>query len=165
VTSVGRPLVFVSGRAAPAWSPTQPNSIGLAPQDYVTLAAAAVNRGGKYTYVLIGYFWFVGESKPGENACFGRARLVLELGDRRIEFAPADGSARDAGIRQPIHRPSLSSAEPIVYPTDLATLGLIGESAHPVLYCVAETAPLKYELQEDRLPALRELVRHLNGSN
>ena len=165
VTFAGRPLVFVSERAAPAWSPIQPNSIALAPQDYVTLAAAAVNRGGKYTYLLIGYFWFVGESKPGEKACFGRKHLVLELGDRRIELAPADGSARDAGIRQPIHRPSLAAAEPTVYPTDLATLGLIAESAHPVLYCVADTAPLKYQLQEDRLPALRELVRHLHGLN
>jgi hypothetical protein len=165
VTFVSRPLVFVSERVAPAWSPTQPNSFGLAPQDYVTLAAAAVNRGGKYTYLLIGYFWFVGESKPGEKACFGREHLVLELKDRRIELAPADGSARDAGIRQPIHRPSLAGAEPTIYPTDLATLGLLAESAHPVLYCAAETAPLKYELQDDRLPALRELVRHLNGLN
>ena len=165
VTFVGRPLVFVSERTAPAWSPSQLNSIGLAPQDYVTLAAAAVNRSGKYAYLLIGYFWFVGKSKPGENACVGREHLVLDLGERRIELAPADGSARDAGIRQPLHRPALAAAEPTVYPTDLATLGLIAESAHPMVYCVAEAAPLKYGLQEDRLPALRELVRHLNGLN
>jgi hypothetical protein len=165
VTFVGRPLVFAHERAGLAWSPGPQNAIGLAPQDYVTLAAAAVNRGGKYTYMLLGYFWFVGQSRPGEKACFGREHLVLELGDRRIELAPADGSARDAGIRQPIHRPALAGAEPTVYPTDLATLGLIAESVHPVLYCGAETAPLKYELIEDRLPALRELVRQLSGSN
>jgi hypothetical protein len=165
VTFVGRPLVFARERAAQAWSPTPQNSMTLAPRDYVTLAAAAVNRSGKYTYVLIGYFWFVGGPKPGEKACFGREHLVLELRDRRIELAPSDGSARDAGISQPVHRPSLSDAKPAVYPVDLATLGLIAESAHPVLYCVVETAPLKYELLEDRLPALRELVRHLNDLN
>jgi hypothetical protein len=33
----------------------------------VTLAAAAVDRGGKYTYVLAGYFWFVVAPQPGDN--------------------------------------------------------------------------------------------------
>jgi hypothetical protein len=172
---VGRPLVFVHQRptfggdmprsapvapdmtAAPP-SPVPPNMD--APRDYLTLAAAAVDRGGKYTYVLIGYFWSVGGPPQGENACNSRERLVLQLGDRRIEFVPSDGSARDAGISKPIYRPS-TDAKPATYPSDLATLGLIAESAHPVLYCGAEKAPLKYELLEDRLPALRELVRHL----
>ena len=99
--------------------------------------------------------------KPG-NACFDREHLVLQLGDQRVELAPFDGSARDAGISQPIHRPSLDSAEPAVYTIDLATLGLVAKSTHPVLYCGAEKTPLKYELWEDRLPALRELVRQLH---
>jgi hypothetical protein len=94
--------------------------------------------------------------------CFEREHLVLQFGDRRIELAPFDGSARDAGISQPIHRPSIGDAKPAVYPIDFATLGQIAESAHPVLYCEAETPPLKYKLLEDRLPALRELVRHLS---
>lgn len=162
---VSRPLVFAHER--PTFGGGMPRSslvapdITAAPRDYVTLAAAAVDRGGKYTYVLVGYFWSVG-APPGENACLGREHLVLQLGDRRIELAPFEGSARDAGISQPIHRPS-TEAKPAVYLSDLATLGLVGESAHPVLYCGAETAPLKYDLLEDRLPALRELVRHLGG--
>jgi hypothetical protein len=149
---VSRPLVFAHERATSIALSNMP----AAPRDYVTLAAAAVDRGGKYTYVLIGYLWSV-----GENACLGREHLIMQLGDRRIELAPFDGSARDLGISKPIHRPS-TDAKPAVYPSDLATLGLIAESAHPVLYCGAETAPLKYELLEDRLPALRELVRHLS---
>jgi hypothetical protein len=162
---VGRPLVFAHERLTPRGdalrsSPVSPNMIA-APRDYVTLAAAAVDRGGKYTYVLIGYFWSVGGS-PGGNACLGRGHLVLQLGDRRTELAPSEGSARDAGISQPIHRPS-PDAKAAVYPSDLPTLGLIAESTHPVLYCEAETAPLKYELLEDRLPALKELVRRLSG--
>jgi hypothetical protein len=160
---VARPLVFAHGRptfggGVPRSSLVAPD-ISAAPRDYVTLAAAAVDRGGKYTYVLIGYFWSVG-APPGENACFGREHLVVQLADRRIELVPFDGSARDAGISQPIHRPS-TDAKPAVYLSDLATLGLIAESPHPVLYCGAEKAPLTYELLEDRLPALKELVRHL----
>lgn len=146
---VGRPLVFARATAV-----ALPNNMTPAPLDYVTLAAAAVDRGGKYTYVLIGYFWSLG-------ACLGSEHLTMQLGDRRIELAPFDGSARDVGISQPIHRPS-TDAKPAVYISDLATLGLIADSAHPVLYCGAETAPLKYELLEDRLPALRDFVRHLS---
>jgi hypothetical protein len=158
---VGRPLVFVRDGGI--------NSSGVRARtdehggvtSYVTLAAAAVDRMGKYTYVLIGYFWLVGTAQPTENVCLGREHLVLQLGDRRIELAPFDGSARDAGISQPIHQPSIPNAEPVVYTIDLATLGLIAEFSLPVLYCGAEKTPLKYELFEDRIPALRELVRQL----
>jgi hypothetical protein len=166
---VGRPLVFgrvsapsddINAKVVRAWPDASPE-MTLAPRDFVSLTAAAVDRSGKYTYVVIGYSWFVGRPQPGENACFDREHLVLQLGDRRIELAAFDGSARDAGISQPIHRPSHGDAKPAVYNIDLATLGLIADSAHPVLYCGAEQAPLKYELWGDRLPALRELVRQL----
>jgi hypothetical protein len=166
VKFVGRPLVFARRLAGQGWSTTpQQNYQTLAPRDYVTLAAAAVDRSGKYSYALIGYFWSVGLRESIETACLGREHLVLELKDRRIELVPSEGSARDAGISQPIHRPALARGKPAVYPVDLATLGLIAESGHPALDCVAEAGPLKYELQEDRLPALKELVRQLNGSN
>ena len=163
---VSRPLVFAHerpgyGSDVPLSGPVPPNMSG-APRDYLTLAAAAVDRAGKYTYVLIGYFWSVGAPAQGENACLGREHLVLQLGDRRIELTPFQGSARDAGISKPIHQPS-TEAKPAVYSSDLATLGLIAESAHPTVYCGAEAAQLKYELLEDRLPSLRELVRHLSN--
>jgi hypothetical protein len=119
-----------------------------------------VDRSGKYSYVLIAYFWLVGAPQPSESVCFDPEHLILQFEDHRIELAPFDGSTRDAGISQPIHRPG--NAKAAIYTIDLATLALIAESAHPALYCGAN-APLKYELQEDRLPALRELVRHLRG--
>jgi hypothetical protein len=164
---VSRPLVFFHerptfGSDAPRSStPVAPN-MTAPPRDYVTVAAVAVDRAGKYTYMLIAYFWSVGAPPEGENACFGRDRLILQLGDRRIQLEPLDGLPRDAGISQPIHRPS-REAKSAIYASDLATLSLIAESAHPVLYCGAETAPIKHELLEDRLPALRELVRRLSN--
>jgi hypothetical protein len=167
---VGRPLVFaresapfhgINGRVGRAL-PDEPLEMTLAPREYVSLAGAAVDRGGKYAYVLIGYFWLVGTPQPSGNVCFDREHLVLQLGDRSIELAPFDGSARDAGISQPIHRPAIGNADPAVYAVDLPTLGLIAESPHLVLYCGAEKGQFKYELWEDRLPALRELLRHLH---
>lgn len=169
---VGRPLVFGRERATfygavvRAWPAAPPQPVALqdlapAPRDYVSLAAAAIDRSGKYSYVLIAYSWFVGAPQPNENVCLNPEHLVLQLGDRRIELVPFDGSARDAGISQPIHRPWIR-AKAVVYTIDLATLALIAESARPVLYCAGRAAPLKYDLWEDRLPALRELLRHLS---
>jgi hypothetical protein len=162
VIAVGRPLVFARDRAtfnggpAPAWS--------VAPRDYVTLAAAAVDRSGKISYLLIGYFWSVGVPQPWENVRLAREPLVLELQDRRIELAPQAGSARDAGISVPVHRPSIDPVTQSLYAVDLPTLGLIADSARPLLYCGGQSAPLRYELFEDRLTALRELVRHLSDT-
>lgn len=170
---VDRPLIFARerttfyGAVVRGWpvhprNPDAPPELpSPAPRDYLSLVAAGVDRSGKYTYLLIGYSWFVGLPQPDEKVCRDHEHLVLQLDDRRIELAPFDGSARDAGISKPIHAP-WKDAKPAVFTIDLATLGLIAASAHPVLYCGAGTAPLKYELVGDRLRALRELVRNLS---
>ena len=163
VTIVARPLVFArehatfNGGPAQAWS--------TPPRDYVTLAAVSVDRTGKISYLLIGYFWSVGVSQPWENARLAREPLVLELKDRRISLTPQGGSARDAGISTPVHPPPVGQATAAVYAIDLPTLGLIADSPHPLLYCGGESAPVKYELFEDRLTALRELVQRLSETN
>lgn len=163
VTVVARPLVFAHERTNSNGGPAQAWS--TPPRDYVTLAAAAVDRSGKMSYLLIGYFWSVGVSQPWENARLARDPLVLQVQDRRIELAPQSGTARDAGISTPVHPPPVGPATATLYNVDLSTLGLIAESAHPLLYCGDESAPVKYELFEDRLTALREFVRHLNDTH
>jgi hypothetical protein len=163
VTIVARPLVFARDRTAFNGGPSQAWS--TPPRDYVTLAAAAVDRSGKISYLLIGYFWSVGVSQPWENARLAREPLVLQLQDRRIELAPRGGTARDAGISEPVHPPPVGPATATLYAIDLSTLGLIAQSAHPVLLCGGADAPVKYELFEDRLTALREFVQHLNDTN
>jgi hypothetical protein len=160
VTVVSRPLVFAHERE------TFNITAGtLPPRDYVTLAAAAVDRTGRMSYLLIGYFWSVGASQPSDNARRAREPLILQLQNRRIELVPIDGSAREAGISTPLHRPPIDPATPCLYAIDVATMGLIAESTHPVLFSGDASAPLKYELFEDRKPALRELVRRLNDTN
>lgn len=160
VTVVSRPLVFAHERDT-----FNLPSAAVPARDYVTLAAAAVDRGGRMSYLLIGYFWSVGVSQPWENARRAREPLVLQLQDRRIELVPATGSAREAGISTPLHRPPIDPATPSLYAIDVPTMELIAESTHPVLYSGDTSAPLKYELFEDRKPALRELVRRLNETN
>jgi len=163
VTVVARPLVFSRERSTFNGGPTQAWS--TPPRDYVTLAAAAVDRSGKISYWLIGYFWSVGVSQPWENARLAREPLVLQLQERRIELAPQSAAARDVGISTPVHPPPVGPATATLYSVDLATLELIAESPHPLLYCGGGSEPVRYELFEDRLTALREFVRHLNETN
>jgi hypothetical protein len=163
VTVVARPLVFSRERSTFNGGPTQ--SWSTPPRDYVTLAATAVDRSGKISYLLIGYFWSVGVSQPWENARLAREPLVLQLQDRRIELAPQGGTARDAGISTPVHPPPVGPATATLYAVDLPTLSLIAASTQPILYCGGASQTVRYELFEDRLTALREFVHQLSDTN
>ena len=152
VTVVSEPLVFAHER---------PGSVRQT-RDFVTLAAASVNQMGKVSYVLIGYFWSAGVfDEQSANARLAREPLVLQLQDRRIELAPR--SARDAGIGVPVHRPPYGSATPTVYAIDLPTMQLIAASTRLSLHSGGGGTALSYELLDDQLAALRELVRRLNA--
>jgi hypothetical protein len=154
ISSVGEPLVF-----APERSSQVPAG------DYITLAAAAVDRSGDFTYVLIKYCWSAGVTGPSAGALCGAAPLVVQADDRRIELPLSQGSARDAGIGVPIHRPPFGKGTPYIYSTDLPTIRLISESHHVSLRIGSDDAPLSYELFEDKLSSLREFVRHMSASN
>jgi hypothetical protein len=163
VTVVSRPLVFARTHANDADGPAQPGS--FTPRDYVTLAALAVDRSGSMSYWLIGYFWSAGVSQPQENARLASEPIVLQLQDRRIVLTPQTGSARDVGISKPMHPPPIGPSTASLYAVDVATMELIGESVRPVLFCGGESAPVQYHVFEDRLMALKELVRYLAERN
>jgi len=154
VSAVGEPLVFAPERSSQ-----------VAAGDYITLAAAAVDRSGDVSYVLIKYCWSAGVSGPSAGALCGAAPLVVQADDRRIELPLREGSARDAGIGVPIHRPPFGKGTPYIYSIDLPTIRLISESHHVSLRIGGDSAPFSYELFEDRLSSLREFVRHMTASN
>lgn len=153
ISAVGEPLVFAPARSSQ-----------VAAGDYITLAAAAVDRSGDISYVLIKYCWLAGVSGPSAGVLCA-APLVLQADDRRIELPLSKGSARDAGIGLPIHRPPFGAGTPYVYSVDLETIRMISESHHLSLSIGGDSAPLTYELFEDRLSSLREFVRHMSAGN
>jgi hypothetical protein len=152
VTAVGKPLIFAHKRSETV----------NGPRDLVTLAAAAVDRSGKYTYVLVAYFWAVGAEEPGGGtpAC---KPLALQLQDARIELTPRQ-AAREEGIGVAVHKPPFGAKEPCVYGTDLSVLRRIAAAPHPVLYSEGQNASLQYDLFEDRLSALKQLVERLKDT-
>jgi hypothetical protein len=151
VTAVNRPLIFEHKR-----------SEGInGPRDYVTLAAVAVDRSGKYSYLLLAYFWAVGVAdQPAEPATC--RPLALQLPDGRIDLTPSS-SPHEAGVGVAVHKPPFGAKEPCVYDTDLAGLKRIAGSPHPVLYSEGQGVSTQYDLFEDRLSALKQLVERLGS--
>jgi len=153
ITVVGEPLVFAYTR----------RDMAANARDYVTLAAAAVNRAGKVSYVLIGYNWSTVDPRLRRDPLPPPESLVLQADDRTIALKLSGHSAHEAGIGVPVHEPPGTSVPPNVYAADLATLRFLAEARHLSLQVELTDTTIGYELWEDRRPALRRFVQHMNG--
>ena len=153
VTVVGEPLVFAYARP----------DLAANERDYVTLAAAAVNRNGKVSYVLIAYFWSTVDPRLRHNPLPSPETLVVQADDRRIELHLQGHSAHEAGIGEPVYAPPGADVTPNVYRTDLGTVRFIGEARELGIVIDSDPAPITYELWEDRRVALRNFVQHMSG--
>ena len=154
ISVVGKPIVFAHERPERA----------AHMRDYVTLAAAAVNRGGKTDYVLVAYDWttFDEHGRSGETPT-ATAGLVVAADDRRIALTLAGHSPHEVGIGTPVHPPPVSSTEPDVYRTDLETLRFIAAARHLAVLKRADAPSSAYEIWDDQRAALGALVTLLEG--
>jgi len=134
-------------------------------RDYVSLQAAAVNRSGKVSYVLISYAWSTVDPRVREEPLPSPDQLLLRADDRRIQLSARGHTAREAGIGVVVDAPAGSNATPTVYSTDLPTLRFLAECRHLTLAVDTERTTLVYELWEDRRPALGHFVRHMSGAD
>jgi hypothetical protein len=155
VTLVTQPLVFAYART----------DVAANARDYATLQAAAVNRSGKLDYVLIAYFWSTVDPRLRQDKLPSPQPLLLQADDRLIRLGLRAHTAREAGIGVAVDVPPGASATPNVYAADLDTLRFIGAARRLVLLIDTEPSTLTYELWEDRRPALRSFVQHLQGQD
>jgi len=154
ISVVGKPIVFARAR----------RELAAYSRDYVTIAAAAVDRTGKVDYVLIAYFWSTVDPRnkaPSATPAFDP--LVLTADDRRIRFPLRDHSAEDAGVGIPVHAPEGGAAQPSVYPTDLGTLRFIAQARHLSVLSGTDELPVSYDLWDDQRGSLGALVKLLSG--
>jgi hypothetical protein len=154
VTAVGQPLLFACAR------PEFANA-----RDYVTLVAAAVNRSGTITYVMIGYFWSMVDPRLRGSEPAAVQQLRLQADERSIELPLQGRSAHELGIGVPVHRPPLGTGTPYVYDIDLPSMRFIAASHHLELHVESNGTLLNYKLFEDRRAALREFVRRVNSED
>jgi hypothetical protein len=160
VLVAARPLVFARDRP----------ELAVHMRDYVTLAAASVDRSGKSDYVLIAYFWTTldahgreGESGSLEGADPRSRELVIVADDRLIRLKAGSVSAHDMGIGEAVHAPPSRTAVQVLYRVDLATLRFLSAAHHLALLQDATDPTSGFQLWSDRRPALGALVKSLSG--
>jgi hypothetical protein len=153
ITVVGEPLVFANPRI----------DLAANARDYVTVAAAAVDRSGKVSYVLITYFWSTVDPRMRTDALPNPSALIVQADDRRIELDLHGHSAYDVGIGVPVHAPPGPPVTPNVYVTDLGALRSIAESRQLTLVTETDVTSITYGLWDDRRAALRAFVQHMSG--
>jgi len=154
ITVVSEPLVFAAARP----------DLAANVRDYVTLAAAAVDRSGRLSYVLIAYYWSTVDPRLRREPMLAPEPLLLQADDRRMHLASDGQSAREAGIGMAVHEPAGSDVSPHTYPTDLAALRYICKARRLSIVSDTHAEPLgAFELWQDGRPALCEFVRHVSG--
>jgi hypothetical protein len=155
ITIESEPLVFAYAR----------RELAANARDYVSLQAAAVNRAGKVSYVLISFVWSTVDSRMRQEPLPSIDLMLLHADDRRIQLSTGGHTAHEAGIGMTVDGPVGSNAAPTVYSTDLATLRFIAESRHLALALDTERTTLIYDLWEDRRSTLASFVRHMSGAD
>lgn len=155
ITIAMRPLVFAYARP----------ELAANVRDYATLEAAAVNRSGKVSYVLIAYFWSTVDPRLRDEPLRAPEPLVLQADDRRLRLSAGGQTAHDAGVGVAVDAPPGLNLLPHVYNTDLPTLRFIAEARHLALIVETERTTLSYGMWEDQRPALRAFVRQLSGED
>lgn len=153
ITAVGRPLVFARER---------PN-FAVHMRDYITLAAAAVNRSGKIEYVLITYFWstFDPHAQDGDAAARQPDELIVVADDRRITLVKLDRSAHEVGVDEPADAPRVGASSPTLYHTDPATIRFIAAAQTLSVRTRIGDNQLSYEIWQDGRASLTQWLRHL----
>ncbi|MBS0579515.1 MAG: hypothetical protein JSR36_09645 [Proteobacteria bacterium] len=153
ITVVGKPLVFAYAR----------RDLAANARDYVSLAAAAVNRAGKVSYVVIGYIWSTADAHRRPDPLPPADAVVLVADDRVMPLKLVGHSAHEAGIGVPVHQPAGFNLVPNVYSTDLASLRFVAAARQLHVHIELPDTTLSFELWEDRRDALGAFVRQLGG--
>ncbi len=152
ITAVDKPLVFARDRSERAANL----------RDYVTVATASVNRGGKRELVLVAYIWSTLDARY-EPALADADALVLVADDRRIRLSANGKTPHELGIDNALDVPVGQSVKPLVFPTDLATLRFVAAARSLQIQTRVADAAVTYDLWEDQRPALDRFVRFLDG--
>lgn len=152
VAAVDAPLVFARERT----------ELAANLRDYVALAAASVNRGGKVEYVLVAYVWSTVDARYAPASALADSLLLL-ADDRRIRLSANGKTPSELGIARAVHAPPGQDAKPLVFPIDLATLRFVAAARSLTAQATLGEDTVSYELWDDQRRALDRYVRFQNG--
>jgi hypothetical protein len=153
---VGRPLTFALERT----------TLAANARDYVSLAAAEVDRSGHAQTYLIGYFWSTIDRRKSA-AAFAPADLTMALfaDGRWLRLAPESKIPDDLAASPQLLAPPTAAAVEAVYRVTAEQLRYLGESRSLILHiaAAAEDDPdaEPYELWTDGRRELKAFNRSI----
>lgn len=152
VSVAAKPLVFARERP----------ELAAHSRDYVTLAAASVNRSGKIDYFIFAYFWSTLDPQAGSAVSDD---LTIAADDRLIHPRLEGHSTQDAGVGSAVRAPPGHRWTVNVYRTDIATLRFIAEAHRLTVIAGTPREPITFDAWDDQRRALRGLVQRLAGED
>lgn len=155
VTFSARPLVFARERP----------ELAAHSRDYVTLAAASVNRGGVVDYFLLAYFWSTLDARDGDHGGEPQSGdgLTIAADDRLLRLRTDGRSIQEVGLGTAVHAPPHHRWKLTLHRTDIATLRFLAESRQLAIVTPGAGGSITYELWDDERQSLRGLVDRLEG--
>jgi len=153
VTVVAKPIVFA--REYPA--------LAVHARDYITLCAAQVNRSGRFSQYLVGFFWSTIDRRHSPKVTpESVARVTLLADDREITLLAAPATLAEAGMGHPPCKAPSPLVAPILYATDGATLAYIASAQRLIVKTTDEPDVEPYRLWTDTRAELREFADAVN---
>jgi hypothetical protein len=147
VTTVSSPIVF-----ARAHQDVSANS-----RQYATVAAASVNRSGRYEYLLVVYVWSTVDPRLGADVHPGQ-NLVLLADDRAIRLPRDARTMKEAGVSKRLHAPLHIRGQPRLYRTDKATLQFLSKAQRLRLQLEGDDDARPFEVWTDGRKALGQFA-------
>ena len=127
-------------------------------RDYITLAAASVNRSGSVDYFIFAYFWSTLDPRDGSGGHSPPDELTIAADDRLIHPQLAGHSTSDAGVGTAVRAPPGHRWTLNVYRSDIATLRYLAEARRLNVVAGSAQEPATFDLWDDQRRALRALV-------
>ena len=134
-------------------------------RDYVSLAAAEVDRSGQAQLYLIGYFWSTIDRRKAAAPASAAMAIELIADGRRIRLKPDAALPGDLRAKRQLLAPAASHFEQAAYPVSLELLRYIAGSRVLVLRLAddarEEDEADSYELWTDARPELRAFTQRV----
>ena len=124
---VGRPLTFALERS----------TLAANARDYVSLAAAEVDRSGRAQTYLIGYFWSTIDRRKSAAAAPADLTVALFADGRWLRLAPESRIPADLAASPQLLAPPAVAAVEAVYRVTAEQLRYLGESRSLILHIAA----------------------------
>ncbi len=153
ISVVEKPWVFARSR----------RDLAANARDYVTLAAASVDRAGRIEYVIVAYVWSTLDERLDPERRRDTSTLLIAADDRRIELTSPVASPDEVGIADPVLPPPGPPRTAQVYRIDLGTLRFLAAARRVSLLLGADPLAPTYDIWSDGRPALESFVDYMSG--